>query len=201
MRVIRVIRAIRISRAIRVSRGFTLVEVLVAVALFVTVAVGIAQLAAVATRSARAARDQTMAVVLAAAKMDQLRALAWTYEPETPGTPPMARSDLTTNVSRPDYPAGGPGLAPSPVGVLSTSTPPYVDYLDAEARWVGNGTDPPRSAVFIRRWAVQPLASDPDRTLILSVLVTTTGLDRARAGPWQRRSGVEAFLVSARTRR
>jgi hypothetical protein len=72
--------------------------------------------------------------------------------------------------------------------------------LDGEGRWIGNGAAPPRNAVFVRRWAVQPLASDPDRTLILSVLVTTAGLDRARTGPWEGRTGVEAFLVNARTR-
>jgi prepilin-type N-terminal cleavage/methylation domain-containing protein len=185
----------------RMSRGFTLVEVLIATALFVTIAVGVAQLALVSTRAVRASREQTTAVILAAAKIDQLRALDWTYEPEVPGDPPVARSDFTTNVSRPDYTNDGPGLAPSPAGVLSTSTPPYVDYLDSEARWVGNGAYPPRNAVFVRRWSVQPLASDPARTLILSVLVTTVGLDRSRAGPWERRSGTEAFLVSARTRR
>ena len=182
-------------------RGFTLVEVLVATALFVTIALGIAQLAAVSTRAARASRDHTSAVILAAAKMDQLRALAWTFEPELPGVPPVHRSDRATNLSLPDHPDDGPGLTPSPAGVLSVSTPPYVDYLDSEGRWVGNRTDAPPNATFIRRWAVQPLPSDPERTLILSVLVTKTGLENSRTNLWRRRSGIEAFLVSARTRK
>jgi hypothetical protein len=193
----------RVARIDRFSgaSGFTLVDVLIATALLVTVAVGVAELAALGTRSMRASRDHTSAVILASAKMEQLRALAWTFDPLLPGLPPAERSDLTTNLSRPDHPDDGPGLSSSPAGVLATSTPPYVDYLDGEGRWVGNGTDPPRNAVFIRRWSVQPLPSDPDRTLILSVLVTTTSLGHARAGPWQRRSDAEAFLVSARTRR
>ena len=61
--------------------GFTLIEVLVAIVLFVMIAVGVAQLTAMATRAARRARDHTSAVILAAAKMDQLRALDWAYEP------------------------------------------------------------------------------------------------------------------------
>lgn len=193
----------RVARLERFSaaRGFTLIDVLIATALLVAAAVGVAQLAALGARAVRASRDHTSTVILASAKMEQLRALAWTFDPPLPGLPPVARSDLTTNLSRPDHPNDGSGLSSSPAGVLSTSTPPYVDYLDGEGRWVGNGTDPPPNAVFIRRWSVQPLPSDPDRTLILSVLVTTTSLGRARVGPWQRRSDAEAFLVSARTRR
>jgi prepilin-type N-terminal cleavage/methylation domain-containing protein len=182
--------------------GFTLIEVLIAIGLFVAVAIGIAQLVAIAVRATRSSRERTTAAILAAAKMDQLRSLAWTYEPEEPAMPPVPRSDVTTNLSLPWYPTGGPGLRPSPSDSLIRSTPQYVDYLDESGRWVGNGLDPPAEAVFIRRWAVRPLPDDPDRTLILEVLVTTTKVDRARpAGSWAGRSGAEALLVSVRTRR
>jgi type II secretory pathway pseudopilin PulG len=183
------------------AEGFTLVEVLVAVGLFVTIAIGVAQLSAVATRAARTAREHTTAIVLAAAKMDQLRALDWTYEPPVAGEPPVERTDVTTNVSRQDHASDGPGLSGSPGGTLSRSTPPYVDYLDSLGRWVGNDADPPPEAVFIRRWAVRPLPEDPRRTVVLHVLVTTVALDRSRTAGWQARSGVEALLVGVRTRK
>lgn len=165
-------------------------------------AIGVAQLIALAVDATRAAREHTSAVVLAAAKMDQLRALEWTYESAPPGVAAAARSDRTTDVSDPSFTSGGPGLSASPPGTLASSAPPYVDYLDEAGSWVGNGAEPPGDAVFIRRWAVVPLPADPDRTLAIYVLVTTVRLDRLRAGAsWQRRSGVEALLVSVRTRR
>ena len=79
--------------------------------------------------------------------------------------------------------------------------PPYVDYLDDAGRWVGHDADPPANAVFIRRWAVWPLPADPERTLVLQVLVTTVRDDRSRATEWNGRTGVEALLVSVRTRK
>jgi len=189
-----------IPRALRAS-GFTLVEVLIAIALFVTISVGVAHLIAVATNATRASREHTSAVILAAAKMDQLRSLAWGYEPEVSGAPAIARSDLTTNLSHPSHSEDGPGLRASPSGTLTTSTSHYVDYLDGMGRWVGNDVEPPRDAVFIRRWAVQPLLADPDRTLVLQVLVTTVRLDRSRVRPWSGRTGGEALLVGVRTRK
>jgi prepilin-type N-terminal cleavage/methylation domain-containing protein len=183
------------------SSGFTLVEVLIAVAIFIIIAVGVAQLIAVATRAIRAAREQSSAVILAAAKMDQLRSLAWTYEPAAPGVPAVPRSDRTTDVSHPNHAPDGAGLQASPAGALGTNVPPYVDYLDDAGRFVGHDADPPANAVFVRRWAVWPLPADPERTLVLQVLVTTVRDDRSRAAEWNGRTGVEALLVSVRTRK
>jgi prepilin-type N-terminal cleavage/methylation domain-containing protein len=183
------------------SSGFTLVEVLISSAIFVTIAVGVAQLIAVATHAVRAAREHASAVILAAAKMDQLRSLAWTYEANETGLPAALRSDRTTDVSHPGFGPDGAGLAPSPPGTLGTNVPPYVDYLDGAGRWVGHDDAPPASAVFIRRWAVRPLPADPERTLVLLVLVTTVRDDRARAAPWSGPTGVEALLISVRTRK
>jgi hypothetical protein len=139
-------------------------------------------------------------VILATAKMDQLRALEWTYALGSSGDPPVLRTDVTTNVSVPELSGDGPGLQPSPAGTLRANQPPFVDYLDREGRWVGNGADPPRTAVFIRRWAVAQGAADGYRTIVLQVLVTTVAQDRARAGAWQRRSGTEVLLASFRMR-
>jgi hypothetical protein len=47
---------------------------------------------------------------------------------------------------------------------------------------------------------VTPLSEDPDRTLVLHVLVTTSAEDQARAGTWRQRSGTEALLATVRTR-
>ena len=187
----------RVSR----SSGFTLIEVLIAVAIFVTIALGVAQLIAVATRAMRASREQTSAVILAAAKMDELRSLAWTFESAGPGLPASPRSDRTTDVSHPDHADDGVGLEASPAGVLGSNMPPWVDYLDGAGRWVGHGSNPPAGAVFIRRWAVRPLPADPERTLVLQVLVTTVRDDRARTMEWSGRTGVDALLVSVRVRR
>jgi type II secretory pathway pseudopilin PulG len=181
------------------ASGFTIVEVLIAVAILITLAVGVAQLIAVATDRMAAAREQTSTAVLAAAKMDQLRALAWTYDP-TAGLPAVPRSDRTSDVSDPGHAPTGAGLNASPAGVLSTNTPPFVDYLDASGRWVGRDAVPPDTAVFIRRWAIDPLPADPERTLVLRVLVTTVRADRLRTSDWAGRTGAEALLVSVRTR-
>jgi prepilin-type N-terminal cleavage/methylation domain-containing protein len=182
------------------DRGFTLIEVLVAVSIFIAIAIGVAQLMGVAARAMREARDQVSTVILAAAKMDQLRSLAWTYEPASAGVPGVPRSDRTSDVSHPDHAQNGAGLTPSPPGALSTNTPLYVDYLDASGRWVGNGANVPASAAFIRRWAVLPLPADPERTLLLQVLVTTVRDDGSRTRTWSGRTGSEALLVSVRTR-
>ena len=53
--------------------GVSLVEVLIAVAILTTIALGVAQLIAMATAAMSRARVHTMAVILAAAKMDELR--------------------------------------------------------------------------------------------------------------------------------
>jgi len=179
--------------------GFTLIEVLIAIGLFVVIALGIAQLSATATRAARATRERTMAAILAAGKLDELRALDWTYEPPLAGDPPRPRTDLATNLSRSDLARDGPGLASSPPGTLEANVPLYVDYRDDEGRWVGNGSAPPPGAVFIRRWSVEPLPEDPDHVLILRAIVTTVVSERSRAGPGSMRA-MEALLTTMRTR-
>ena len=185
----------------RTARGFTLVEVLIALALFVTIATGVAQLVAVATRSMRTAREQTMTVMLASAKMDQLRALEWTYERADVGDPVVERSDQSTDLTMRAMSGGGPGLRASPADALASSATGFADYLDDRGRWVGGGTAIPATAVFIRRWSIRPLDAAPDRTLVVQVLVTTVKAERSRAGPWSGRSGVDALLTAVRTRK
>jgi type II secretory pathway pseudopilin PulG len=190
----------RPSRRAASIQGFALIEALIAVAIFVAIAAGIAQLIAVSARAVRSSREQTTAVVLAAAKIDQLRSLAWTYEWSASGFAAVPRSDRTTDVSHPGLAAGGAGLQASSPAALVTNTTNYVDYLDGSGRWVGHDNDPPADAVYVRRWSVRSLPDAPERTLVLQVLVATVRDDRSRLTPWSRRTGTEALLVSVRTR-
>lgn len=171
------------------SHGFAIVEVMIACALLATVAASVAQIVAIATRAGLEARHRTAATVLAAQKMEQLRSLKWTAD----------GSDLTSDLSTEPPTDGGPGLTPSPAGVLDSNMPPYVDYLDAAGQWIATGASPPRAAVYIRRWSIERLGSDPDDTLIFQVLVTTSRQPRDST---QRsvRMADETRLVCVKTR-
>jgi type II secretory pathway pseudopilin PulG len=161
----------RLSCSSNGEAGFSLLEVLIAAGLLVSVAAGVTQVSILTVRASYGARAQTLSTVLAAQKMEQLRSLTWTYT-ET-GDP---SSDNFTNLST-DPPSGsGPGLQPSPSGSLDTDTALYVDYLDAAGGWV-----PSRAgAVYVRRWAIRPLASDPNNIVILQVRVLTATGDESR---------------------
>jgi prepilin-type N-terminal cleavage/methylation domain-containing protein len=179
--------------------GFTLIEVLIATALMAAVAIGVAQLLGVAVASGHDARVQTSTTMLAAGKLEQLRSLVWAYEPLAAGA--LFRSDFATDLSAEPVSSSGPGLMPSPPGTLSANVPPFVDYLGLQGQWVGNGSSPPPAAMFIRRWSIVPLPEAPDRTLVLSVLVTTVARELAREAPWTQPSGPEALLVTLNTRK
>ena len=71
----------------------------------------------------------------------------------------------------PPVPAGGVGLQASPDFSLFTSSTGYVDYLDAFGAWVGTGTTPPPNAIYVRRWSIDPLPTNPNNTLVFQVLV------------------------------
>lgn len=179
------------------ERGFSLAEVLVATAILSVALVSLAQLFAIATKANRSSKSTTLAAVLAEQKMEQLRSLTWGFD--TIGLP---FSDISTDLSVvPETPTGGTGLSPSPAGTLSQNTTGFVDYLDASGRWLGTGPEPPAGAVYIRRWSVEPLPTNPNNTLVLQVLVTR---NRTR-GPADEgavsRLPDEARLVSLKTRK
>ena len=46
--------------------------------------------------------------------------------------------------------------------------------------WVGTGATPPATAVYIRRWSIQPLPTNPNNTLVIQVLVTPVANEAAR---------------------
>jgi len=194
----------RQSREPDALSGFTLIEVLVAMTLMVIICLGVAPLFAIAVRDARTARMQTIAVILAASKLEQLRSLTWAYETR-PAMTPILRTDVTTNLSGALPTSDGAGLAESPPDTLDANTPPYVDYLDAYGAWKGTGPDPAAGAQFIRRWAVHRDPLDPERSVVLQVLVVSVAEERARrrggSRVWNGRDALVATMVTRRARR
>jgi prepilin-type N-terminal cleavage/methylation domain-containing protein len=152
-----------------VARGFSLLEVLFATTLLTVALAGLAQLFAVATRANSSARATTYAAILAQQKMEQLRNLTYAFDPL--GLP---RTDVDTDLTTvPELPNGGTGLRPSPAGALGANTVGYVDYVDANGTSLGGrAAIPPPGAVYIRRWSVEPLPTNPNDTIVLQVLVT-----------------------------
>jgi prepilin-type N-terminal cleavage/methylation domain-containing protein len=180
--------------------GFTIVEVLVALLIIAVMAAGTAQLFAVSIRATHAARNQTSTTVLAAQKMEQLRSLTWGFDEAGSGLPV---SDLTTTLAAEPPSGAGAGLNPSPPGTLDQNVAGYVDYLDPRGQWVGTGAAPPATAVYIRRWSIEPLPTNPNNTLVFQVLVTTVKRESEAPGAagGRRRMADDALLVSVKTRK
>ena len=174
--------------------GFTLAEICVAMALLVVAATGVGQMFGVAMRTTQGARVQTSTTVLASQKVEQLRALLWTVAAD--GSP---RSDWTTDVASEPAADGGAGLTASPANSLDDNVAGYVDYLGARGDWVGAGPTPPPTARFIRRWNIRTLSENPERSLILQVLVTTVEQDRLARAPRQRLAG-DALIATVLSR-
>jgi prepilin-type N-terminal cleavage/methylation domain-containing protein len=188
------------SRSTSRDAGFTIVEVLVALLIIAVAALGVAELFAVSIRSTHGARNQTSTSVLAAQKMEQLRGLTWGFDDTGTGLPV---SDLSTDLSMDPAAAGGGGLNPSPPGTLNANVAGYVDYLDERGQWVGTGAQPPSTAVYIRRWSIEPLPTNPNNTLVFQVLATTVKQEASAAnapGPRQRLID-DALIVSVKTRK
>jgi hypothetical protein len=103
-------------------------------------------------------------------------------------------------------PSGGQGLTPSPpagaTGPLAENTAGYCDFLDRSGNSLGGGTTAPPSTVYVRRWSIEPLPTNPNNTLILQVLVArhTTGALAPEPGTLAHLPD-EARLVSVKTRR
>lgn len=185
------------KRNVTVDAGFTLVEVLIAMMLLTVIALGVTQLSAIAICRNVAARHQTSTTVLAQQKLEQLRALTFGYD----GDAGLPVTDTTTDLTTEPASGSGSGLSPSPSNTLTANTPGYADYLDSRGSWVGTGGTPPPTALYVRRWNVSRLASHPEDTLILQVLVTTVKRDREAGTPSQRiRAADEALVTTLKTR-
>ncbi len=182
------------------SRGFSLVEVLVAMGLLTAVSLGVAQLFALSTRANVIAKGATSTTAMAEQKLEQLRGLTWGFDLTGQGLP---LSDTTTNLTVTPPTHDGSGLNPSPSEALEENTEGFVDFLDGAGRWVGTGSTPPGSAVYIRRWSIQPLPTNPNNTLVIQVLVTpvTNELARVESAFTRTRMAGDALLVTVRTRK
>lgn len=182
------------------SRGFSLIEVLVAMGLLTVVSLGVAQLFALSTRANVIAKGQTSTTAMAEQKLEQLRGLTWGFDLTGQGLP---LSDTTTNLTVTPPTHNGSGLNPSPTDALERNTTGFVDFLDGGGNWVGTGSTPPASAVYIRRWSIQPLPTNPNNTLVIQVLVTPVTSEEARVESafTRTRMAGDAVLVTVRTRK
>lgn len=186
------------------ENGFSLIEVMMATALMAVALVSLAQLFAISTRNNIGARYSTMASILAEQKMEQLRGLTWGFDMLN-----LPLSDFSTNVAA--FEATGNcaaanagaavGLTPSPTNTLQSNVNGYVDYVDQNGCGLGGGTVLPPNTMYIRRWSVEPLPTNPNNTLILQVLVTTRPDRGAADNGSVTRLPDEARLVSVKTRK
>jgi len=182
----------------RPQRGFSLVEVLFALVVLSVAVLGLAHLFTVAAHNNARARATTYAAVLAQQKMEQLRGLAYGFDPAG-----GAVTDVDTDITvQPEQAGGGAGLQSSPPGALAANTVGYVDYVDANgASLGGTAAVPPAGTAYIRRWSVEPLPPSAN-AMVLQVLVMRAGRSDAadnRIGPSGRPA--EARLVSVKTRK
>lgn len=178
------------------SRGSTLVETLVATLILTTGLLMMAELVRVATATNTVARNGTLAGIFAEQKIEQLRALAWQFDAS--GLPV---SDVSTDTTvQPEAPSGGTGLQSSP-GSLRQNTPGYVDHVDGSGQIVGRSTQPPASAVYTRRWSIEPIPTTGGPAVLIQVLVTSIrNRGRADQGAVTRLPG-EARLVTLKMRK
>jgi type II secretory pathway pseudopilin PulG len=178
--------------------GFSLLEVLFATTILTVAVAGLAQLFAVSTRANTSAKSTTFAAVLAQQKMEQLRSLTWGFD--MLGLP---LTDSVTNITAAnESPTGGKGLTPSPTGSLGSNTDGYCDFLDRNGKSLGGGTAVPAGAIYIRRWSVEPLPTNPNNTLVLQVLVTRNrNRGAADTALGVTRLPDEARIISVKTRK
>lgn len=175
-------------RANRRDSGFTLIESIVASAVLIATLAGLTYLFLQGAQIAAQGRRAPVALAAASSKLDQLLALAWTYDAS--GAP---LSDLSSDTSRdPPAPGGGTGLSSSPVDSLSRPAAGFVDYLNARGRSVGS--TPAAEALFTRRWRIRPWPAASADALLLRVCVVRIGGAGADPPP-------EVCLGTARVRR
>ena len=155
------------STTIANASGFSLIETLIGATVTVSGVIGLAGLFVAGTMGNHNARKSTYATVFAQQKIEQLRALTYSFDSLGLGI-----TDTTTNTAVVPPDNQGSGLAPG--GSLGANIDGYVDYLDAKGNSLGGGTQVPAAAMYIRRWMIQPHPNNPTNTIVLQVLVTTS---------------------------
>jgi prepilin-type N-terminal cleavage/methylation domain-containing protein len=149
------------------ERGFSLLEVLIATTILTVGVATLAQLFALSTRANASARTTTFAAVLAEQKMEQIRSLTFGFDNLA-----LPITDITTDLTKTPEAGGGKGLSPSPEKTLQQNTLGYCDFIDQFGNSLGGGTVPPNNTVYIRRWSIEPMPTNPNNTLVIQVLVT-----------------------------
>jgi hypothetical protein len=135
--------------------------------------------------------------VLAQQKMEQLRGLTWGFD--VLGLP---TTDTATDTTKFPETGGGTGLSPSPQNTLQQNVVGYVDYLDAKGNSLGGATAAvPVNAVYIRRWMIEPLPTNPNNTIVIQVLVTRHRNRGAADSGSVMRLPDEARIISVKTRK
>jgi type IV pilus modification protein PilV len=184
------------------ARGFSLIEVLVATLILMFGVLSVAQLFTLAIRSNMSSKYTSFTSVLAEQKMEQLRSL--TYGFDSLGLP---LTDTTTNTAvSPQQPTGGAGLSPSPADALKKNSVGYCDFLDRAGNLLdANGaTVAPNNTVYVRRWSIQPLPTNPNNTIVIQVLVTARK-NRGTADTTTNPAGIrlpdETRIISVKTRK
>ncbi len=171
------------------------------------VSLGVAQMFALSTEKNLAAKHQVSTTAMATQKMEQLRGLTFSYDTGGMGLPV---TDTTTNLTLCAPDATGHGLDPSPTSPtvnasLESNIRGYVDFLDARGNCVNasGGTVAPSGAIYTRRWAIQPLPTNPNNTLVFTVLVTPTAKENQRtiSSDGRTRLVEDAMLISVRSRK
>jgi type II secretory pathway pseudopilin PulG len=132
----------------RDQRGFALLEALIACMLMATALAALVHLVSIASTQSLAMRRSALALVLAQAKLEELRALPWRYD--VAGVPV---SSLL--------------LAASPPSTLTNTIDGWVEVLDR----FGELVNQEEAAGFERRWSIARFSVDDPDTLLLQVCV------------------------------
>jgi hypothetical protein len=154
------------SSLIADGSGSSLVEALTATAVVITICTGVALLIVRSTRAIWTTGAQSVAVVAAQQKLEQLSALEWRTDAAG-----VRRSDLSSDLSVDPPDAGGSGLQPSPADSLDRNTPGFADFVGHDGQWRGRGSAPTPGTAFVRRWSVVACPRNPADTIILTVVV------------------------------
>jgi hypothetical protein len=136
----------------RNDAGFALIGSLLVASLatvLLTLVQKIGQDRAAATAPAR----PTLTSILAEQKLEHLRGLSWGFDDA--GVPLMDAE-----------------LALSPQGALQRDTIGYVDYLDSRGFVLGGGSVAPDRTIYVRRWSIEPLKTNPDNSIVIQVAVS-----------------------------
>ncbi len=94
--------------------------------------------------------------------------------------------------ARPDADRSPPG------GSLLDDLPDFSDFFDGSGRPLPAGSGQPAAAFFVRRWSIQPLASDPGQSRVLEVRVLRVATANP-AGSWPGSQPEEARFLTVIT--